>query len=373
MFEEVRYEPYKQVDFTMTNSGLTISAPWLSIEVDVDEEKKVGLSQVIDRLGSRINLKDDQETQDFLHFFSGYPLVHAYPRKYSKKDAAPYASSAPELISAAGPRQFLEAINPFYDISPSIAFAYFPDTWEWDVSKITADSGIPNTRLYDPYSVYTAIRAKRLQYQIEQSSFSQSLLSRLEKLRELNEAAFFDAMATILAQQYYVTRECCSCLDLAIHHHKHIDQQIRAYKGEELDHDKLILSSIRELSNQATGDFFFAPEVKLEIEVIKYASEACALGFSALVSIMEGTVYPESDPVGDILRKSSKPESHAGVELHFQINRRGNHTAIPEQFVRNLPPVTKETVETATRLAEVTSRLDCGLARTMLSRIEDFL
>lgn len=73
-----------------------------------------------------------------------------------------------------------------------------------------------------------------------------------------------------------------------------------------------------------------------------------------------------SDPVGDMLARSSKPSARVGVEAHFQINRRGNHTAIPETFVKALPPVTKRTIAMATRLAEVGIRLDSGLSQAVL-------
>ena len=67
-----------------------------------------------------------------------------------------------------------------------------------------------------------------------------------------------------------------------------------------------------------------------------------------------------------MLARSSKPSARVGVEAHFQINRRGNHTAIPETFVKALPPVTKRTIAMATRLAEVGIRLDSGLSQAVL-------
>ena len=219
-------------------------------------------------------------------------------------------------------------------------------------------------------SAYTAIRARRLEFQIANAHHAQKLLDRLEHLRINNEASFFDVMSVILSQQYYVTRECPHCLLPAIVNHLIISDEICAYMAEEQNHDRLILHSIRAISDAAPEAFYFSPEVKLEIEVIKYAARTCALGFSVLVSIMEGTVYPASDPVGDILLKSSRPKSHEGVETHFQINRGSNHTAIPETFVARIAPVTLETLGIMTRLAEVTIRLDAGLARTMLAYLE---
>lgn len=371
MFEKAVYAPYQDTSFAMGGNGLNVSSPWLSLDVGIDDDRKLALTQLLARIGEgKDDVLREAEAQEFLSFFAGFPLVHVMPRKLSLGSTSTYSSAAPELLAAKGPRQFLEAINPFADLVVNDVFSYFDETWQWDVKEIESASRIPNSDLFDPLSAYTAIRARRLQFQVEKSSLAQDLLTRVTALRASDEASFFGVLATLLAQQYYVTRECCSCLDPAMAHHELIRDQILAYKNEELYHDRLILKSIRELSDMATEDFFFAPEVRLEIEVIKYAATTCALGFSALVSIMEGTVYPESDPVGDILKKSSKPSAHVGVESHFQINKRGNHTAIPEAFVMELPPVTQQTVEIATRLAEVTILLDTGLARTMLQRLE---
>jgi hypothetical protein len=369
MFEQLTYRPYPQTAFALGETGLTVSSPWLSIDVDIDAERRAPMQSLIEHLErGQIDLGKGSEHQEFLQFFSGYPLLHVNPRK-PVGVVASYESAAPELLAADGPRQFLHVINPFGDIDVESAFSYFPSAWGWDPAEILDASRIEGTELFDPMSVYTAIRSRRLDYQTTHAAQAHDLLARLTALKKNDEPAFFGALATLLAQQYYVTRECCSCLDPAIEQHTIIGDQIRAYKDEEIHHDRLILKSIRELSDRPTEEFFFAPEVRLEIEVIKYAAKTCALGFSALVSIMEGTVYPESDPVGDILRDSSKPGAHVGVEAHFQINRRGNHTAIPEQFVAELPPVTRQTVEIATRLSEVTICLDTGLARTMLQQL----
>ncbi|WP_206957348.1 hypothetical protein [Trinickia acidisoli] len=367
MLEETRFVPYKQTAFAATETGINVTAPWLSLDVDVDDEQKIAVKRLLDRIASGVELSSDAEIQNFLAFFADYPVLHAAPRAFGSGGSIPYSSDAPELMRAKGPKQFLEALNPFPDIDIYDAFSYFPDTWEWNVDEIAAESRIAGSgTLFDPISVYTAIRARRLQFQIEQSKFAHELLENIEALRERDESRFFHLLAIVLSQQFYVTRECCSCLDPAIEHLSVISDQIRAYKEEEVHHDRLILASIRELTDQPETEFTFTPDTKLGIEVIKYAAKTCALGFSALVSIMEGTAYPASDPVGDILVKSSKPSARIGVEAHFQINKRGNHTAIPETFVRQLPPVTENTVAIATRLAEVAIRLDSGLAQSVL-------
>lgn len=368
MSENLLYKPYKQTSFSWSSdSVLNVFCPWLSLDIEVEPDKQSALNNLIQRLGSEPKYYTTDDAQEFFRFFASFPIMHVEPRADVDLSIAPYISEAEDLLASRDPIEFLNRINKFDDIDPFQAFDYFPSDWEWSTERILNASRISGTDLFDPYSVYTVLRQQRLQFQIEGASKAQELLKKLEALRSSNESLFFEIMAIILEQQYYVTNKCCDCLNPAMETHQLIRDQIQAYMNEELNHDNLIMKSIQSISDNPIESFDFAPEVKLEIEVIKYAAKTCALGFSVLVSIMEGTVYPDSDPVGDILKASSKPQSHIGVESHFQINRSNNHTAIPETFVAKIPPVTEQTVLIATRLAEVTIRLDTGLATTMLS------
>ncbi|GFN46163.1 hypothetical protein [Candidatus Regiella insecticola] len=119
------------------------------------------------------------------------------------------------------------------------------------------------------------------------------------------------------------------------------------------------------------SDFYFIPEIQFETEIVKYASQVCPLAFACLVSIMEGTAYPDRDPIGALLEESSKPESAKGVEAHFQINKQGNHTAIPEAFIKLMPAIDRETVVSALRMTEVAIWLDSNLATSMYKKFYD--
>lgn len=368
------FAPYEETQFQLdaSTNTLTVDSPWLRVGVNVDTDHLPSVETIIDSLSRNRNAYARADVQEFLSFFADLPVLHRTPRDaHGLPPLPPYESGADEILLANGPRQFIAAINPFDDLDTDRAFDYFPDEWQWDPREIADASTIPATTLYDPVSVYTAIRRKRLQFQIEHAEDAHELITFLTHMKRTAEPDFFNAMVDVLAQQYYVTGQCMNCLDPAIEAHPIIADAIRDYAKEERNHEKLILQSIRELSDIPTEHFAYMPEVKAEIEVIRYAAKHCALGFSALVSIMEGTVYPESDPVGNILMDSSKPEARSGVEAHFQINKRGNHTAIPERFAAELPPVTAQTVTMATRLAEATIRLDAGLAHSMYRHLLD--
>lgn len=373
MFAAANYSPYSQAKFNfLPDEALLIaSCPWMTLTVDVTPENNEEVTAAVNALQGGNEGQQSAVVQRFLGFFEGFPLLNVLPRRCVVPSAisVPYESRQDEILGAISAKAFLAKINPFNDIDVDKALSYLPAGWLWDCNAIEDASRIDGTDTYDPFAVYTLLREKRLEYQVENAHWAVELISRLKLLREENEPKFFKAMAVILAQQYYVTNHCCDCLDPAVKYLSPISLEIAKYQEEELHHDRLILKSIKALVDEEPEKFQYAPEVRLEIEIIKYAAHSCALGFSALVSIMEGTVYPESDPVGDLLLESSKPDARTGVEAHFQINKRGNHTAIPEAFVRELPPVTRKTVQVATRLTEATIVLDAGLARSMINAL----
>ncbi len=359
------YIPYAETEFNYDrqNAKLLVESPWVQLEVDIDHDQVDGIGRILQGLGDSAHVKDDAKTQEFLQFFADMPLVHYLPRALATD--AIYQSSASKLLNSSGPADFMKTVSVFDDIDVNRAFSYMPSKWEWSDEEIAAESQISGTNLYDPFSVYTALRRKRLLFQTDFASDAHTLIAYLNTLKAADEQKFFEAMAIVLSQQYYVTGQCHACLDPAAITLSIIGDEIKAYAREEINHDRLILKSIEHLIEADISRFVYMPEVKLEIEVIKYAARHCALGFSALVSIMEGTVYPESDPVGNILKDTSRPDSHKGVEAHFQINKQGNHTAIPEAFVSKLPPVSRDTVRIATLLTECTIRLDTGLAGSL--------
>lgn len=359
-------KPYESTSFTFDegSSRLSIESPWVSANFDVLEETAGDVKRAVSLLSNRDKNVDTEVLQNFLRNFDDLPILQAVPRSISAENTH-YHSSAELLMSSTGPREFLQRINSFSDIDVERDLPYLPKTWSWNTDETAEASRIKGTDLYDPISAYTSIRHARLSYQMSCSEDAHRLIKWLNEKKQSDSDLFLSAMADVLSQQYYVTGQCAACLAPAAATHILISEEVNEYHEEELHHDKLILQSIRHLSDKDESAFVFMPEVKLEIEAIKYAAHHCALGFSALVSIMEGTVYPEQDPVGALLSDSPRPEAQKGVEAHFQINKRGNHTAIPERFVNKIPPVTRQTIDVACRLAEVTILLDTGLAKSL--------
>ncbi len=363
----INFIPYSSTKFEINGNSLLVESPWLQIDAELDQDGQYLATQALAQLSNLDNESLNQDSYQFLKNFANYPLLHAVPRKVYSDNI--YHSSSDLLDKSQGPRDLINSLNRFSEVDVDRDFYYIPKTWQWNYDELLETSRIADSEYYDPFSVYTKIREMRLEFQTKVGRRAQKLMEALRHQRKNDEKKFFENMVIVLSQQHYVTRMCDSCLGLAQKELKLISEEVRQYAKEEIAHDKLILNSIHILNKDAQVEKNYTPEVKLEIEVIKHAAQNCALSFSTLVSIMEGTVYPESDPVGNLLLDSSLPKSSYGVEAHFQINRKGNHTAIPEKFVAKLPPVTKKTVINAAKLSETTIELDSGLSITLYNEL----
>lgn len=362
MLHEKIYQPYACTQFLQDGKTLTAVAPWITLQVELDDDYAQLLSDPKFLRGS----DDNDKLQDFYAFFSEYPLLNVRPRPtlartaplVASEDTAALSRNPSALVSAMAQRLGLSYAN-----SKLLGHEY-----SWDPRPVLDSSRLPGTRdLYDPYSIYTAVRELRLAYQFGQIEKSAHVLSYLTRLKERSEEEFFEAITDVMSQQYYVTSKCTDCLNPALNN-PHIRDAVAAYIAEEQNHDRLILASIEAVSEKKPHQLFFAPGIMVETELIRYAAEVCPLSFACLVSIMEGSAYPEHDPVGLLLKESSRPHAARGIEAHFQINKSQNHTAIPETFVERLPPVTEEVALSALRMTEVAIKLDADMPRDMYDR-----
>lgn len=362
MLHDKSYRPYACARFERDGITLTAAAPWISLQVELDDDYARLLADPTFLQGGG----DMERLQEFYAFFKEYPLLNVLPRTALAVDA-PLAARSDNAALAPDPNVLVAAMAHRLKV-PYANPQLLGHAYSWDPRPLLDFARLPGTRnLYDPYSIYTAVRELRLQYQFGQIGKSVDVLDYLTRLKERSEDEFFDAVTDVMSQQYYVTSKCTDCLHPALND-RHIREAVVAYIAEEQNHDRLILTSIEAVSEKKPQELYFAPGIMVETELIRYAADACPLGFACLVSIMEGSAYPEHDPVGMLLEKSSRPHAARGIEAHFQINKRQNHTAIPETFVERLPAVTEQVALSALRLTEVAIKLDADMPHTMHER-----
>ncbi len=358
---EYSYQLYASTHLAWTNrhaGAMRLSAPWVALDIDIDDESMA----IADRLINAQTGVAGEDVDAFLEGLKDFPVLHVMPRPLAAFADKTYSCSHNPALTATGPLEFAKLFADGAGIEFADLAATLPTAWTWDADAVLRRALIPGAdAAYDPYSVYTSIRELRLQHQMKKQPEGKGLIDYLVNLRDSDEATFFKCVTTVLAQQYFVTKECCACLEPALDHHAIIRSQIKDYIAEEINHDKLILRSIKAISPLRPDELTFMPGVRLEIEMIKRSAKYCAVSFACLVSIMEGTVYPDEDPLAALLLASSNPAASEGVEAHFQINKRANHTAIPETFVAALPAVDRQTVLTALRFTETTIEIDAAV------------
>ncbi len=317
------YRPYPELEIQWNPdyTNFVLKCPWVSIEVEVDPSDR---ENVLSQLHSGF-------APEFLEFFSDYPISYFRPR------------ALPEF-----------AIQ-------TLDFSWGRSSWPAD--QILEQSEIPGADgLYDPQTAYGLIRRQRL---IRESSAKSTLgvYSELGQLLDQNEAAFLQVAREILRQTYHVTSQCDFALAPASLASPLDSKKINSYRRSELGHDRLVLRSLNELGVRKSqlSEVMILPETARSMELLREAAQHHPLAFCCLVGLFEGESFSKSDPLADLLARSSRPKAAEGIQKHFEINRDGNHAQIGESFVKDLGPVSEEAIRSAIFMTEEAVALGVAL------------
>jgi hypothetical protein len=185
------------------------------------------------------------------------------------------------------------------------------------------------------------------------SASNLEIYSELDQLRQEDEAAFFRVCQKALRQTLYITANCVPSLMPATRNPALPTALVTQFIREEKGHDLLVKKTMEALGVEEPESFPVLDETRWSMELLAFAAEHLPFAFSCIVSAFEGNNYADRDPLGEILEKSSCPESVRGIETHFQINKNGKHSLIGEKFVLNMQPVSKAELIAAARLVEL--------------------
>lgn len=364
-YSQVKLLPYEEVEIieNRVKNDFTLITPWLSCDF-MGDNRKVSKIKVLLGQNKRSSNKTtvDKRIDKFTQNFAQYPIYYVLPRKLKKSKEQIETWSKESLSSILRTRELIKMAE---DNNQRL----FPnEEWKWDIQDILNRSRLANSHQYDPYSVYTALRRNKLLDECNPHlNKTQALFAKLKILLHEDETKFFQLIALILSQQYYVTSRCVESLSPAIAIAGEAKTSVVQYIKEELHHDKLVLQSIRAIQDTDVSSDLFLNQTKVCMSLLRSSASFCFLAFCCLVNCFEGNGYSDADPLAELLKISTKPESFKGIHKHFLINKLGNHHAIGEKFVQFLPPVSQDEVIAAARITELMSKLQLDLSKQILN------
>ena len=346
----MRRFPYRPMAIEWQDKdNFRLRLPWLSIDLEVTEEDHPWVTQAIDDLDKN---PLSQPAQRFLNDLSGYPISYLLPREKhlvpnTKEDFPQHL----KLYLRRCPQDFGRHLDTHVDDQIS-----WPEDWAWNIDEIDKACQIEEGK-YDPLTAVTYLMGKRLEVEGYHRHYYDQLPKALDQLRQEDEQAFFKVMAAIIRQTHYVTSSFKECVTPALTTFPQAGDLIKDFMKEEEGHDRLMSASLRELGYQEVDVIKVFPSVILTMELFKLAASSCPLAFTSMVGYFEGEGYEASDPLADVLKKSSKPKSARGYERHYEINKESNHNHMIFSLAQHLGWQDKETLMFTSRLLELASHL----------------
>lgn len=348
--KEYYFEPYPELTFSRDGTALSLICPWLALEVELEDSSL----ESIDLCLKKIKQKDflDQQVQEFLAFFSDYPILYVKPSKEK--------IVRKELALPSGK---YELLNNLEINSGNIPWGllFVTNSWSIDLDKVL-DFAYIGEGLYSPVAVFSYLN----HFIFSQSDSGDDIHQKLELILARDEKFFFELMKTILRQSYHVTHSCDRSISPAISLAVETKDAIQRYVNSEKGHHNLILRSFQCLDENPIESCYLMPETIVSMELLECVAKRCVTSFACSISLFEFGGFNECDPMASLLRKSSKPEAAKGLEIHFGINENEGHALVGLEFAKLIQPITVDSVFLACLAVETQIQLGNKIQKNIL-------
>jgi hypothetical protein len=106
--------------------------------------------------------------------------------------------------------------------------------------------------------------------------------------------------------------------------------------------------------------------------ILRFAAAKHNFALCNIIPCFEGFSFMEDDPLAALLRKSSRSGAAGGMEMHYNLNKDGNHYDIGKVLASHLPPVDAHAISVAARLTELTVLYQELMAAELINRIKSY-
>ncbi len=345
--------PYEKLslEWLPDQSLCVLSLPWIKLQIEVDNQNKEWFSKAV------FDLKNDPFSpvaQEFLKSFEDYAIYYMSPRSsanlvFHEKNQNLFT------IDTTSPLTFCQSLHSACGIHLE---STLPESWTWDIESILARSKVESHDFYDPLALVTYLIGVRLDEESKLTSIKTDLPKNLDHLRQKDESLFFDVMKSIVRQTHYVTSHMLGSVEPALKNFHEARTIITKFMNEEKGHDRLMSQALKELGCNNPLEITPFESVILLLDLLKKAATESPLAFTLMIGHFEGRTFEETDPLADVLARSSRPKSARGYALHHDINTREQHNKIIFQLAEKLSIQYREEAKYAMRILEFAQILD---------------
>jgi hypothetical protein len=338
--------PETRADWVDKSTGsFSIKTPWIVVSGSADIEHLNSIEQALDAINNfDARGKREMLANYFLEQFKEYPVSHVKPRKL---------------------KQFVEGIPAHWEYDAGHLEGFSKQTLRfkslsWNVENVLDLSRLEGeSDLYDGISIVTAIRRLRLIATSSNNEIQEKISSLLRK-KQSDTEEYVHSMQSLLEHSLYITQNAVSVLREGLGRFPRADELLQSFISSEMGHDLLVLKSLKIFGTQRNnGSSVLLDEVKILMEILRYAANNSLLALSALIEGFEGVKY-DSEPNNIWSLLDNIPgfaNASTGVREHQRINDQHDHANICIELASVLPPVTREEAVFAILLCEMAENL----------------
>ncbi|MEI8025504.1 MAG: hypothetical protein WCI18_04065 [Pseudomonadota bacterium] len=334
--------PETRVQWVDKSQGtFSIRTPWILVSGSVDEEHLHSIDQALNAINSfDTSFNQEMLANYFLGQFCEYPVSHVKPRKLNQ-----YVDEKPAPLDCDVSR-----LDDF--ANQALRFK----TLIWNVEDILHLSRLEGeSDLYDGISIITAIRRLRLLSTSSNIGIQQSI-SRLLEEKNSDTKEYIVKMQRLLEHSLYITQNAVNILQESLGRHRHADELLQSFISSETGHDLLVQKSLKVFGGpRKNWNNALLDEVKMIMDVLRYAGKSSLLALSALIEGFEGVKY-DSEPNNIWNMLDNIPgfaKASTGVREHQRINDQHDHSNICLELASVLPPITREEAVITILLSEI--------------------
>lgn len=350
----------------MEDGKIIFSAPWLSIQMNVDPEDRIRARNIITMIESGTAHPDQlPEITWLFSAVASYPLAYILPRT-ANHGSDEHRSSMP-LTDHQHPLKAIRSLtenNSAFNHIQKFAERSLSQNWTWDFDSALNFSQTEGG--YDPESLFSIARRFHLLNDLENNR-TKELFDRMNELKN-NPDAFNKASALVIRQNHHITKECERVLRAALPISQGSFEAISEFIQAESGHDRILEKALSSLGAEAESVPVLDCTTTL-IEVFYEIAKRNILAFSIAVDIFERTSYKEKDPFSEVLSSGGAQKAAAHIENHRDINDLGGHENLALGFLKDMAPVGRGYAVEALLLGELLTQIIHCLSKDTLTHI----
>lgn len=364
---ELIYWPYDEVKLQLINDNtrVKLSTPWLKAEISAKAFESNNLFRLTEKMAHEtLSGQDLPLVNGVFRVFNQYPVSYILPNnktgpaldKAIIKDESIINNNLPEAISSI----FASAFN--HDELNLLSTSLGRHAWEWDAEQALVFSSFQDK--VHPESIFSVARRFHIIELINRDN-GQEVFT---KIASLHGEQLKQALASLVRQNHYVTKECQNALKPALEIAGEAKTLVADFMRQERGHDQLLGKAIFHLG--------FDPE-ELEVSIttkalmhlLKFMATNNFLSFAMAVDAFERSNGEDMDPMARLLQNAGFSKSATYINAHMKINDEGEHDNIAIKFLENLALCDKAYALESMRLMEILSLLMSKVSESSISQL----